>query len=214
VQVIQRVKKVVRVEGFSTSGLLRLYLKSAICSAWFRARGVQSPVVSCQGRLPVLYSRGQVSIGERFAMRSPLSACELGADHPDARLEIGDRVFINQGATVVATSYIKIGDDTLVGEFSAIYDTNHHGLDPLHPPRSAPVVIGNNVWLCRGVVVLPGSTIGDHTVVAVGSVVNGDLPPRVLAAGNPAQVVRKLDIPDHGWSRHEAQFLSLSEEIP
>lgn len=211
-QLIRRVKNIFSVEGFSTRELLRLYFKSAICTAWFRMRGVQSPVVSCNGRLPVLSSKGYISIGERFAMRGLLSACELGTAQKDARLEIGDRVFINQGAIVVASSYIKIGDDSLIGEFSAIYDTNHHSLDPLHPTKSAPVIIGSNVWLCRGVVVLPGSTIGDHTVVAVGSVVSGDLPPRVLAAGNPAQIVRKLDIPD-GWSRHETNFSSSSEEI-
>lgn len=210
--IIQLVKSLVRVDGFSTSQLLGLYLKSAACTALFRARGVRSPVVSCNGRLPVLHARGQVSIGERFAMRGLLLACEVGADRKDARLVIGDRVFINQGATVVASSYIEIGDDCLIGDFAAIYDTNHHGLDPVHPARSSPVVIGNNVWLCRGVVVLPGSTIGDHTVVAVGSVVKGDLPPRVLAAGNPAQIVRKLEIPD-GWSRHEGQFLVLSREV-
>jgi acetyltransferase-like isoleucine patch superfamily enzyme len=50
------------------------------------------------------------------------------------------------------------------------------------------------------VLVLPGSEIGDHTVVAAHSVVKGSLPPRVLAAGNPAMVVRELDIPP-GWQR-------------
>lgn len=207
-QRIRRLKNVVRVQGFSTSELIRLYLKSAICTVLFRIRGVRSPIVSCNGRLPVLYSKGEIRIGERFAMRGPLSACELGANHSNARLEIGDRVFVNQGAIVVAFSHIAIGNDVLIGEFAAIYDSNHHGVDPIHPPRSGPVIIGNNVWLCRGVVVLPGSKIGDHTVVATGSVVKGDLPPRVLAAGNPAQVVRKLDIPE-GWSRHETLFLFL-----
>ena len=108
---------------------------------------------------------------------------------------------VNQGAVVVSHSQIEIGDDCLIGEFSAIYDTNHHSLDPLHPTKYAPVILGSNVWLCRGVVVLPGTKIGDHTVVAAGSVVKGDLPPRVLAAGNPAEVIRELDIPS-GWSRH------------
>jgi maltose O-acetyltransferase len=56
------------------------------------------------------------------------------------------------------------------------------------------------VWLGRSVIVLPGSKIGDHTVVAAGSIVKGDLPPRVLAAGNPARVVRELNVPD-GWRR-------------
>jgi acetyltransferase-like isoleucine patch superfamily enzyme len=152
----------------------------------------------------VLYSGGDVKIGKRFSMRGPLLGCEVGAEE-DASLEIGDRVFINQGATVVAFEHIEIGNDTLIGEFSAIYDSNHHGLDPDHPTRAAPVIIGNNVWLSRGVIVLPGSTIGDHTVVAANSVVKGDLPPCVLAAGNPAQVVRKLDIPE-GYTRHESMF--------
>jgi acetyltransferase-like isoleucine patch superfamily enzyme len=208
-QPLRRLKNVLRVNGYSTSGLMRLYLKSAICTARFRMRGVQSPVVSCDGRLPVLYSQGDIKIGKRFAMRGPLLGCELGAQ-PEARLEIGDRVFINQGATVVASEHIEIGNDTLIGEFSAIYDSNLHGLDPDHPTRSAPVVIGNNVWLCRGVIVLPGSKIGDHTVVAANSVVKGDLPPCVLAAGNPAQVVRKLDIPE-GYSRHESMFSFLPQ---
>ena len=199
-QLIRRAKNIVHVEGFSTSELMRFYLKSAVCSAWFRMRRVQSPIVSCRGRLPVLYSQGRIKIGNKFAMRGPLLACELGAQK-GACLEIGDRVFINQGATVVAFSHIEIGNDTLIGEFAAIYDSNHHSLDPVHPTRSAPVIIGSNVWLCRGAIVLPGSKIGDHTVVAAGSVVKGDLPSCVLAAGNPAQVVRMLDIPD-GWSRH------------
>ena len=208
-QPLRRLKNVLRVNGYSTSGLMRLYFKSAICTVRFRMHGVQSPVVSCDGRLPVLYSGGDIKIGERLALRGPLLACELGAE-PGASLEIGDRVFINQGAIVVASERIEIGNDTLVGEFSAIYDSNHHGLDPAHPARSAPVVIGSNVWLCRGAVVLPGSKIGDHTVVAANSVVRGELPPCVLAAGNPAQVVRKLDIPE-GYSRRETTFSFLPQ---
>src|SRR5580700_11194633 len=164
-QALRRLINVIHPKGFTTSYLMRLYLKSAICTVRFRMHGVQSPVVSCDGHLPVLYSEGHVKIGKRFAMRGPLLGCELGAQ-PGARLEIGDRVFINQGATVVAFKHIEIGNDTLIGEFSAIYDSNHHGLDPDHPTRRAPIVIGNNVWLSRGVIVLPGSKIGDHTVIA------------------------------------------------
>ena len=175
-------------------------LSSAVCSAWFRVRGIHCSLVACDGRLPVLYSKGRISIGERFSVRGRTVPCELGAALPDAHLEIGDRVFINQGASVVAHCQIEIGDDTKIGDFAAIYDTNHHSLDPAHPAKSAPVIIGSNVWLGRGVLVLPGSKIGDHTVVAAGSIVRGDLPSHVLAAGDPAQVVRQLDIPV-GWRR-------------
>lgn len=62
------------------------------------------------------------------------------------------------------------------------------------------MTIGKNVWLGNGVLVLPGSEIGDHTVVAAKSVVKSTLPPKVLAAGNPAKVVKQLEVPD-GWQR-------------
>ena len=180
---------------------LAFFLNSAVCSGWFRIRGIQSSLVTCEGRLPVLYSRGKVKIGKRLMVRSRIARCEIGAMTPNAHLKIGERVFINQGASVTATCYVEIGDDTLIGPFTTLYDTNYHRVDPDHPLQSAPVIIGTNVWLGYGVVVLPGSKVGDHTVVAAGSIVKGDLPPRVLAAGNPAQVVRELKIPE-GWRRH------------
>jgi hypothetical protein len=62
------------------------------------------------------------------------------------------------------------------------------------------VTIGKNVWLGNGVLVLPGAEIGDHAVVAAKSVVRNSLPAGVLAAGNPATVVKQLDIPE-GWTR-------------
>lgn len=57
----------------------------------------------------------------------------------------------------------------------------------------APITIGDNVWLGGGVIVCPGVTIGENTVVGAGAVVTKDLPPNVLAAGNPAWVIRTLE---------------------
>jgi len=178
---------------------LAFYIKSVACSGWFRMHGMQSSLVACEGRLPVLYRSGTVKIGKHLVVRGCIARSEIGAA-PDAQLKIGERVFINQGVTVVAQHSIKIGDDTQIGDFTAVYDSNYHRVDPEHDVLCAPVVIGANVWLGRGTVVLPGSNIGDHTVVAAGSVVIGDLPSCVLAAGNPAQVVRELRIPA-GWRR-------------
>ncbi len=176
-----------------------LYVKSALCTAWLRAHGFRSSLVACEGMLPVLVRGGTVRLGKRVILRGRVARCEIGAER-DAVLDIGDGVFINQGATVAAQCRITIGRNTQIGDFAAVYDSNYHRLDPQHPVKRAPVTIGENVWLGRAALVLPGSTIGDHTVVAAGSVVNGDLPPRVLAAGNPAQIIKKLDIPD-GWRR-------------
>jgi acetyltransferase-like isoleucine patch superfamily enzyme len=176
-----------------------LYIKSAVCTALFRVHGFRSSLVCCDGQLPVLTGGGNIRIGRRFVIRGHVARCELTSE-ANSQLIIGERVFLNQGVVVAAKESIEIGDDCLIGDFSAIYDSNYHQLDPSHPDKPRPVTIGKNVWLGNGVLVLPGSQIGDHTVVAARSVVKGTLPPRVLAAGNPAVVVRQLEIPD-GWRR-------------
>ena len=179
---------------------LALLFKSAICTALFNARGIRCRRVGCDGRIPRLYTKGRVTVGHRFGVRGRMLPCELGAALPNAYLRIGNGVFINNGSTVVAHCGIEIGDNARIGDFVGIYDTDHHSIDSEHPTKHAPVIIGSNVWLGRNVIVLPGSTVGDWTVVAAGSVVKGNLPPRVLAAGNPAQPVKELVIAD-GWRR-------------
>jgi acetyltransferase-like isoleucine patch superfamily enzyme len=177
-----------------------LYLKSAVATVWFRLHGCQVALVACDGKLPVLSAPGTVRIGKRFVIRGRIMRCELSVAR-DAQILIGDRVFLNQGVVLAAKESIEIGDDSLIGDFSAIYDANWHRLEPDRADKPRPVTLGKNVWLGNHVLVLPGSKIGDHTVVAARSVVRGTLPPRVLAAGNPAVVVKELDIPDDDWRR-------------
>jgi acetyltransferase-like isoleucine patch superfamily enzyme len=176
-----------------------LYLKSAICTAWFRLHGCQTSLVACDGQLPAISNEGTVRIGRRFVVRGRVARCEITA-HRDAQVIIGDRVFLNQGVVIAATESIEIGEDTKIGDFSAILDSNYHDLDPTHPDKPRPVTIGKNVWLGNGVLVLPGSEIGDHTVVAARSVVRNSLPAGVLAGGNPATVLKQLEVPE-GWTR-------------
>jgi acetyltransferase-like isoleucine patch superfamily enzyme len=176
-----------------------LYLKSATCTAWFRIHGCQTGLVACDGHLPAISNEGTVRIGTRFVVRGRVAPCEITA-HLNAQILIGDRVFLNQGVVIAATESIEIGADTKIGDFSAILDSNYHALDATHPDKPRPVTIGKNVWLGNGVLVLPGVEIGDHTVVAAKSVVRNSLPAGVLAAGNPATVVKQLDIPE-GWTR-------------
>jgi maltose O-acetyltransferase len=92
---------------------------------------------------------------------------------------------------------ITVGDDVQIG-------TNVQLLTPTHPvepePRRAkweaakPITIGDNVWLGSGTIVLPGVTVGENTVVGAGSVVVRDVPANVVAVGNPARIVRRLDL--------------------
>ncbi len=124
---------------------------------------------------------------------------EFGATR-NAELVLGQRVFINTGATIVANHSITLGDDCLIGDYVAIFDTDHHQLEPGRPKRVAAVRLGDNVWVGRSATILPGVTIGDHAVVAAGAVVTEDIPARTLVAGVPARPIRTLDVPD-GWRR-------------
>jgi maltose O-acetyltransferase len=105
-------------------------------------------------------------------------------------------VFINYGAVLIDTREIRIGDDVLIGPNVQLL-TADHPLDPTarHAgwESGRPITIADGAWLGGGVIVLPGVTIGTNTVVGAGAVVTRDLPPGVVAVGNPARVVRRLD---------------------
>jgi maltose O-acetyltransferase len=132
------------------------------------------------------------AIGEDTEIRPPLYV-DYGT-----HLTIGARCFANFGLVALDVAAITIGDDVQIGP-------NVQLLTPTHPvepePRrqkwegAQPIVIGDNVWLGGGAIVLPGVTIGENTVVGAGSVVTRDLPANVVAVGNPARVVRSLEQP-------------------
>ena len=147
---------------------------------------------------PVFLTAGSIKCG-RLILRCKTVRIELGAAEKGS-LVLGERVFINTGATIVATHSIVLGDDCLIGDLVAIFDSDYHAIEPSQPTRFAPVRLGNNVWVGRSATILPGVTIGDHAVIAAGSIVTSDIPARTLAAGVPARPIRTLDIPD-GWRR-------------
>lgn len=108
---------------------------------------------------------------------------------------VGARTFINVNAVILDVGRVTIGADVQVGPNVQLL-TPTHPLDP-EVRRSGleaaePITIEDNVWLGGGVIVLPGVTIGRDTVVGAGAVVAKDLPPGVLAVGNPARVIRAL----------------------
>ncbi len=75
----------------------------------------------------------------------------------------------------------------LTGE---LYDANYN--IELEKEYAKPIKIGNNVWIGGNVVVLPGVTIGDNTVIGAGSIVVKDIPANVVAVGNPCKVIKEL----------------------
>lgn len=116
--------------------------------------------------------------------------CDYGS-----QIYVGARLYMNFDCVVLDCARVDIGDDVMFAPGVHVY-TATHPLDPVERTSgrefARPVRIGSRVWLGGRVVVLPGVTIGDDTVVASGSVVTRDLPPRVLAAGQPARVLRPI----------------------
>ncbi len=116
---------------------------------------------------------------------------------PDVTIRIGSRVRLN-GVGLMAKGGITIGDHCILGS-TLLVDTDFHSLrrdratNPHAPVLSAPISIGDNVWLAGQTVVLKGVTIGANSVVGFRAVVTRDVPADVVVAGNPARVVRQLD---------------------
>jgi len=109
----------------------------------------------------------------------------------NAKLTIGNRVFLNQGVRIACTTEVTIGDNALIADETVILDSDYHGVAGAET-KSARVRIERDVWLGTRVIVLRGVTIGEGSVVGAGSVVTKSLPPRVFAAGVPARVIRSL----------------------
>lgn len=164
-------------------------------------RRVQGSPVVLQ---PVLFvGPGEVVLGDgvQFGWKaSPLfyaGYCHVEASTPAARIEIGDRTEFNNNLMIKSEGAgIRIGRDGLFGAHVEIFDSNFHDLDPARrkagTQKMAPVEIGDNVFVGMGVKILKGATIGSDSVVGAGSVVTGSIPSGVVAAGNPARVIREL----------------------
>lgn len=159
--------------------------------------------------MPIIqrYGGSQISIGDGAYLRSWPSTNPLVPNHPvvlatrsaSARIVIGDNVGMT-GATIVAAELIQIGDRVQIGANTTIVDTDFHPLDAaqrqvdFQAGKHAPVVIEEDVFIGMNSLVLKGVRIGAGAAIGAGSVVTKDVPARAVAAGNPAKVIRMLDI--------------------
>ena len=127
-------------------------------------------------------------VGHGVVVRPPFF-CEYGA------ISIGDRTFVNVDAVMLDVAEIAIGAACQIATRGQLL-TATHPIDP-EPRRigweyAEPITLADNVWLGGGVVVCPGVTIGEDTVVGAGAVVTKDLPAGVVAAGVPARILREI----------------------
>jgi maltose O-acetyltransferase len=115
--------------------------------------------------------------------------CDYGSN-----ILLGKKCFFNFNCVVLDVCRVRIGDFTLLGPAVQIYTATHPlgAMQRRTQEFGKPVTIGADVWIGGGAIICPGVTIGARAVVGAGSVVTRDLPPDVIAAGNPCRVIRQV----------------------
>ena len=129
-------------------------------------------------------------IGEACYIEPPFHSNFCGGN-----VHFGSHVYANFNLTLVDDTHIYVGDYTMFGPNVTIATAGHPILPELRRPGyqyNFSVHIGRNCWFGAGVIVMPGITIGDNTVIGAGSIVTKDLPSDVVAVGNPCRVLRKI----------------------
>lgn len=122
----------------------------------------------------------------------PSFRCDYGYN-----IHVGENFYMNFDCVILDVCEVRIGDNCLVGPGVHIYTATH----PLHPQErntgleyGKPVHIGHNVWIGGRAVINPGVNIGDNVVIASGAVVTKDVPSNVVVGGNPAKIIKRIQI--------------------
>ncbi len=130
------------------------------------------------------------SVRENFLIEQSFQ-CDYGYN-----IEIGENFYSNHNLVILDPAKVTFGDNVFIGPNCGFY-TAEHPLDAETRNKgletAKPIKVGNNVWFGGNVVVLPGVTIGDNTVIGAGSVVTKNIPSNVVAAGNPCKVIKQLE---------------------
>jgi acetyltransferase-like isoleucine patch superfamily enzyme len=118
---------------------------------------------------------------------------------PEAEIEIGEGCFLNRNTMIAAYRRVAIGDHTMLANGCFVGDAEHRFDDPATPitwqgfTTKGPVEIGSNCWLGVNCVVTSGVSVGERCVIGANSVVTRDVPAATIAAGAPAEAIRKIE---------------------
>ena len=162
--------KISSTAAFDISGVLRLGPRSGIgrfYPSWAEFHEGSKTTVSGEFSL---FSGYRLRVGEGAELR-------LGSG------------YINWGGDITCLTQVVIGNNCLIGPQVVIRDDDAH--EVIGGVRTAPIIIGDNVWVGTRAVILKGVTIGDGAIVAAAAVVTKDVPPRTIVGGNPAHVIRE-----------------------
>lgn len=182
-----------------------------IKQAWYRfqafyVRRYLSPQLSSLGPHPYIVKPwhielfgGPISIGSHVTLlgcSDKKTRLTVWSDKKDIDgIRIGDHVLISPGVRISAANSISIADSCMLASHCYVTDSDWHGIydRSLPPDTVSRVVLEENVWIGDSAIVCKGVTIGKNSIIGAGSVVTSDIPANVIAAGNPARVVRELD---------------------
>ena len=148
-----------------------------------------------QGRGTLILSNN-VTLGYRLAGAASLPIV-LQPREPEAVISVADDAALMNGCEFIARIQITIGANCRIGPHTLVYDSDFHDLSPERRDasgRSAPIVIGENVWIGSRAIILKGVSIGRDAVIAAGSVVTKDVPNGSIVAGNPARQVGTVSL--------------------
>ncbi|MDH7567808.1 MAG: acyltransferase [Clostridiales bacterium] len=153
--------------------------KFSKCGPLFRAgRGVV-----------VLKKNASIEIGRKVQLHKGVKLSAWG-NECSSRIVIGDNTAVGDRTEIHAGRLVEIGSGCNIAWDVCILDRDYHKFNS-HMEEIEPVKIGNNVWIgCRSII-LKGTTIGDGAVIAAGSIVTKDVPPKTLVGGNPARILKE-----------------------
>lgn len=137
----------------------------------------------------------------------------IADEDSNSKIHFGDRIQLNDYVHISSVKSVTIGDDVLIASHVYISDNSHgsykgdkNDTSPLiiptkRPYYTAPVKIGNRVWIGEGVIIMPGVTIGNGSIIGAHSIVNKDIPRNTIAVGNPAKVIKHWNEITKKWEK-------------
>jgi acetyltransferase-like isoleucine patch superfamily enzyme len=196
-RVFQKVKK-----SFGLFSILHGILQTMYLRLILRKHGVVYGK-NLKGNQCKIQAWGRIELGDNVELLSypdgeTYKTC-LITWHASSLIKIGNNCYLN-GTVIHSRSSVTIGENCMFGAGTVILDSDFHStsVDPeirrgQEAARSRPVVIGNNVWVCRNAIILKGVHIGDNSIIGAGSIVTKDVPPSQVFGGNPAHFIREVN---------------------
>jgi len=191
--------------------LIKDYRPYYIKKAWYRIQHLYvrhrlAPQLKSLGKNPFIVKPwyieifgGPVSIGDNITLlgcADKKTRLTVWSDKKEIQgIIIGDHVLISPGVRISAANHIFIADSCMLASHVYITDSDWHGIyDRSMPPREKSFVkLEENVWVGDSSIICKGVTIGKNSIIGAGSVVTSDIPANVIAAGNPAKIIKQLD---------------------